>query len=75
MSKIFVIPAPGIRVPDPTTPKGAKSAVAMIPPEGKLVDESTYWIRREREGDVKITAAPSDSKTISAGVKSAKAGE
>jgi hypothetical protein len=75
MSKIFVIPSPGIRIPDPSTPKGSKSVAAMIPPEGKLVDSSTYWIRREREGDVAIATAPSDSKTISAGVKSAKAGE
>jgi Protein of unknown function (DUF2635) len=75
MSKIYVIPSPGIRVPDPSVPKGTPSRQAMIPPEGKLVDESTYWIRREREGDVKITAAPSDSKTLSAGAKSVKAGE
>jgi Protein of unknown function (DUF2635) len=74
MSKIFVIPSPGIRIPDPATPKGAKSAAAMIPPEGKLVEASTYWTRREREGDVTITD-PSNSKTISAGVKNAKAGE
>jgi hypothetical protein len=72
MSKIFVIPSPGIRIPDPATPKGAKSSVAMIPPEGKFVDSSPFWTRREREGDVAITSGPAN---VSAGAKSAKAGE
>lgn len=75
MSKILFVPSPGIRVPDPSTPKGVPSRQAMIPPEGKIVEESTFWIRREREGDGKILPVPADSKTISAGVKSAKAGE
>lgn len=55
---IKVIPAEGVIVRDDRT-------ATIVPEEGKLVEESIYWLRRARAGDVTIeevseapTAAP-----------------
>jgi len=47
---IHVIPAPGLIVRDPVTR-------VALPPEGKRVPRSIYWIRRLRDKDV-TEAAP-----------------
>ena len=46
-----VQPAPGVNVRDPVS-------LRNIPPEGKEVPESTFWLRRLRCGDV-VLCAPS----------------
>lgn len=43
--KIFLIPAPGVRVLDPDT-------LQPLPEEGASVSNSIHWQRRLREGDV-----------------------
>lgn len=47
MVKLFVKPAQGLVIRDPKT-------MQILPPEGKLVTESTYWVRRLKCGDVSI---------------------
>lgn len=44
---VKVIPAEGLVVRDDRTG-------TIVPAEGKLVEESIYWLRRERAGDVTI---------------------
>ena len=51
MEKIYVVPAKGLRVLDP-----ARKPPSPLPPEGKEVERTTYWLRREREGDVTVFA-------------------
>jgi len=74
MIKVRVIPAQGIRIPDNAMPKGSSSEKVMLPPEGKVVEETIYWLKRERDGDVRIERT-SESTPVSAGAKSVKAGE
>lgn len=54
---MFVIPvAPLVR--DPISKK-------PLPPEGREVPESSYWLRRLRCGDVRLSiAAPADSVVL-----------
>ena len=60
MSKIHVIPAPGLLVPVPPGPESNITA-RNLPPDGMEVDASDiYWMRRLRDGDVTI-AAPAKS--------------
>lgn len=47
MSKIVVIPAPGLLVRDPAT-------MLPLPPEGAEVEESSHWMRRLAAGDVTL---------------------
>lgn len=46
--KVFVKPGPGLIVPKPDG--------KPLAPAGELVDRSDWWLRRERDGDVTITA-------------------
>ncbi len=43
-----VIPAPGINVRDPVS-------LQLLPPEGKEVPASVYWMRRIKCGDVVLS--------------------
>lgn len=53
---MFVIPAAGMKVPDPAHPK--RSPAYLLPPEGREVEDSLYWTRRVRDGDVSVGTAP-----------------
>jgi hypothetical protein len=58
--KFFVVPAAGLTVIDPASGQA-------LPPEGKNVERSTYWIRRVNEGDVtegKPTTAAKKAKEL-----------
>lgn len=72
MTKIYVIPKEGMMVPDPQM-KGSSTQV-RLPSEGKLVDDSTYWQRRLKDGDVAMGKPPANKAPI-ADAKSVKAGE
>lgn len=48
---MHVKPASGRQIPDPE--KGG-----YLPPEGREVEASAYWLRRLAEGDVTEAAAP-----------------
>lgn len=56
MDQITVTPKPGrqVKMPDSET---------ALPPEGITTDDLPYWRRRERDGDVDITAAQAPRKT------------
>ncbi len=43
--KMYVIPKSGFKIPDP-------SLNDHLPPEGRNVEKTTYWVRRLRDGDV-----------------------
>jgi hypothetical protein len=45
MNMLFLIPKEGVRVVEPISH-------TPLPAEGALVEESTYWLRRLRDGDV-----------------------
>lgn len=66
MSKIYVIPKQGMMVPDPNV-RSRKSSDVRLPAEGKEVDDSTYWQRRLRDGDVTIGTKPKAAKSAKAG--------
>jgi hypothetical protein len=59
--QIFFKPTAGVNVPLPMELRinerkhGPASCVA---PEGEVFEESTWWLRREREGDGTISAPP-----------------
>jgi hypothetical protein len=67
MSFVFVIPKPGIRVRHPETGR-------IIAAEGETVERSTYWLRRQRDGDVSIEqvrpSPPVDAAVAAEGVSS-----
>lgn len=54
-TKIFLVPADGLRVVDPVTRK-------PLPPEGGWVLDTVYWQRRVREGDARPGSPPKTSK-------------
>ena len=56
MGTIYVIPASGMLVPDPSEVGGSDQV--RLPAQGKEVEDSTYWQRRLRDGDVTIGRAP-----------------
>lgn len=64
---MFVKPAAGRQVADPD--RGGS-----LPPEGRAVPRSQYWLRRLADGDV-IPAAPAASTTEAAPPKAAKSKE
>lgn len=76
MAKIYVTPKAGITsLPDPCA-MGTASRDVCLPPEGKFVDDSVYWRRRAREGDVTITSGPAQKNAlVSKPEKGGKAGE
>jgi Protein of unknown function (DUF2635) len=61
----FVKPAAGLVIPDPDRHD-------VLPPEGRDVPETDFWLRRLRDGDVVLTTeapaeAPAASDSISDG--------
>jgi hypothetical protein len=61
MTQIYVIPRPGARVRHPETGH-------VIPPEGENVVRSTYWLRRQRDGDVQVSEARDQGSEKPAGI-------
>lgn len=53
---MFVKPKKGRSVHDPA--RGD-----LLPEEGRNVDESQYWYRRELDGDIKIVQPSKDAET------------
>lgn len=51
MERVHVRPREGLVVRDPET-------LQPLPPEGREVDLTTYWIRRLADGDVVTADAP-----------------
>lgn len=54
MSKIFIKPAPGLKV---RTPQGP-----FLLEEGEAVERDSFWIRRLNDGDVIETESPKAKK-------------
>lgn len=52
----FVKPAPGLVIPDPDRND-------VLPPEGREVPASDFWLRRLRDGDVVSAEAPAAPAT------------
>lgn len=52
MNEVFVQPSAGLLVP--FAPESRPHGRRHLRPEGELVTDSTWWRRREREGDVTI---------------------
>lgn len=48
---MFVVPHPGYAIPDPAM---AGTPDDFLPPEGREVQESDYWNRLVRDGDVTV---------------------
>lgn len=65
--KIFVKPKSGLKVVRPDTKQPIK-------PEGELVIKSSYWLRREAEGDVTISAVEGE-KSLPVGSQHDDGGE
>lgn len=63
MSKIYVIPKAGLMVPDPSVRGRKKSSEVRLPEGGKLVEDSNYWQRRLRDGDVSLGSQPAPAAT------------
>ncbi|EFB7254706.1 DUF2635 domain-containing protein [Escherichia coli] len=54
---MFVKPNNGRSVHDPA--RGD-----LLPPEGRNVDESQYWYRREIDGDIKIVQPGNEAEPV-----------
>lgn len=50
---MYVKPAPGVLLRDPTTRR-------VVPPEGADVEPCSFWHRRIAEGDATLVAPPSE---------------
>jgi len=50
MAKILATPAKGMRVRKPDG--------AVLNPDGEQVERDSFWLRRERDGDVTLSAVP-----------------
>jgi len=60
MSEVFVKPtAAGLLVP--YAPEARPHGRRHLHADGELVTDSTWWRRREREGDVSISTTPTKS--------------
>jgi hypothetical protein len=55
MGKMFVKPAPGLKVRLPDNPR------AFLPDEGAEVERDSFWMRRLFDADVVIADAPKKS--------------
>lgn len=47
ITKLHIRPAQGLKIRDPKTQ-------ALIPEEGLIVEQNSYWVRRLKSGDVII---------------------
>lgn len=74
MTKIFVKPAEGLKVPLPRALQ--VNGAVYLKPEGELVDDDVHWRKRERDKDVTISleapAAPAEKAQKEAPRASAK---
>jgi len=52
---MFVIPAPGRQVRDP------RKVSEPLPAQGREVQDSPYWRRRVKEGDVTVQPRPAQA--------------
>lgn len=59
LARMFVVPAPGLRVP---MPEARPPMSRHLPPEGAEVEATEYWRRRLADGDVRLAAAAQTSK-------------
>lgn len=74
---MYVTPTPetiaaGLRVADPAYLDAAAESLRYLPPEGRDVGDAAldYWIRRQRDGDVVITAGPPAAASSSSSASS-----
>lgn len=61
MTQIYFKPTEGVNVPLPIELRvngRQRGPASNVAPEGELFEESTWWLRREREGDGIISAPP-----------------
>lgn len=54
---IHVIPREGVKVPDP---EQAGTPGRHLPPEGRTVEPSDFWVRRLQDGDVTLGPVPTE---------------
>lgn len=66
MTRLYVKPAEGRAVRDPERDN------ELVPPEGKFVPRSIYWLRRLAQGDVVEARPPKADKS---GAKTGTAGK
>lgn len=59
MDKVFVKPAPGMKVRMPDNPR------EFLPADGAEVERGAFWLRRLRDGDVHEVQAPRAAKPSS----------
>jgi hypothetical protein len=66
--RIYMIPAPGVRV---THPAGSPKAMKAIPAAGEWLRLTDYWLRREADGSVfrGTPPAPTQPATVLRAVK------
>jgi hypothetical protein len=50
MARVFAIPAEGMRVRKPDG--------SVLNPAGEPVERDSFWLRRQRDGDVTLSALP-----------------
>lgn len=56
---MYVIPAKGLQIPDPDRRD-------HLPPEGREVPETAYWLRRIRDKDVERAAPQTTDRSAQA---------
>jgi hypothetical protein len=55
---MFIKPKPGVLVRDPISKQ-------LLPPEGRNVEQSGFWLRRIREGGVEVvTPVPAPAQDL-----------
>lgn len=55
MNRIFIKPKEGLNVRNPFTKK-------IVAPAGEEVNEHTYWLRLQKQGDITISEVKEDKK-------------
>ncbi len=58
--RVYMIPAPGVRV---THPAGSPKAMKAIPPTGEWLTITEYWRRREADGSIVRGSPPASTQT------------
>jgi hypothetical protein len=62
MPKVFVVPKPGMMIPDPAMKGG--SPQVRLPEEGKFVEDGPYWRNLDRHGDLTFLGADKPSAVV-----------
>ncbi len=65
MERVFVKPKEGLLVRDEKTKQ-------ILPIEGKIVEMSTYWVRRLKDGDVELVKSVEKAEAPKAPEKKVK---